>query len=179
MVRFPNPSGLPDRVNAFCETRMSDIHGKGVFATRKIRKGTRIIEYGGDKSDKEESNRRGLALFDESRKTGGASVYIFDLNDDWDLDGNKPWNPARLINHSCEPNAEMVNEDDRLFLFATEDIAKGAEITFDYGYDMEHFMDHPCRCGKPSCIGYIVSASQRDKVRKILTRRKHRQKAGK
>jgi SET domain-containing protein len=159
------------QVNAFCEIRRSGIHGMGVFAARRIRRGTRIIEYVGERIDKEESNRRGLALFEEAKKTGGASVYIFDLNKKWDLDGNKPYNDARLINHSCDPNAEMVNEDDRLFLFALRDILPGQEITFDYGYDIEHFLDHPCRCGAPNCVGYIVSRSQWPQLKRRLRNR--------
>ena len=162
------------QVNAFCEVRQSPIHGRGVFASRSIRKGTRILQYVGEKIDKEESNRRGLALFEEAKKTGGASVYIFDLNNEWDLDGNKEYNDARLINHSCEPNAEMVNEDDELWLHALRDIRREEEITFDYGYDIEHFLDHPCRCGTDSCVGYIVSQTQWKQLRQRLKRRAKR-----
>jgi len=163
-------------VNEYCEVRESPIHGRGVFASSKIKKGTRIIQYVGERIDKEESNRRGLALFEESQKTGGASVYIFDLNDEWDLDGNTEDNDARLINHSCEPNAEMINEDDELWLYAIRTIKPGQEITFDYGYDLEHFLDHPCRCGTDSCVGYIVSQSQWKKLRKKLKRLKKKSK---
>lgn len=155
-------------INPFCEIRRSPIHGQGVFASRRIRKGSRLIEYLGERVDKEESNRRGLALLDQSRKTGGASVYIFDLNDTWDLDGDKPYNHARLINHSCHPNAEMVNEEDRLFLFSLREILPGEEITFDYGYDVAHFLDHPCHCGAPQCVGFIVSRSQWPQLRRRL-----------
>ncbi len=160
------------QVNPFCEVRRSPIHGLGLFASRFIRKGTRIIEYVGERIDKEESDRRGLALLEEAKRTGGGAVYIFELNDQWDIDGNKPWNDARLINHSCEPNGEMVNEDDRLWLYAVRDILPGEEITYDYGYDVEHFLDHPCRCGSPSCVGYIVATPQRDKLRRRLRGRR-------
>lgn len=170
MAPYRKQSSTVKKVNAFCEVRQSPIHGRGVFACRRIRKGTRIVQYIGEKIDKEESNRRGLALFEESKKTGGASVYIFDLNDEWDLDGNKEYNDARLINHSCEPNAEMVNEDDELWLYALREIRPEEEITFDYGYDIEHFLDHPCRCGKDACVGYIVSRSQWPKLHRRLKR---------
>ena len=171
MFRFPKLPRPVKQVNAFCEIRRSPIHGLGVFSSRSIRKGTRMIEYIGELIDKEESNRRGLELFEESQKTGGASVYIFDLNESNDLDGNKPYNDARLINHSCEPNAEMVNEDDHLWLFALRDIRPGEEITFDYGYDLEHFMDHPCRCGTAGCVGYIVSREQWPALKRALRKR--------
>jgi SET domain-containing protein len=172
MVRYPKRPKVVKQVNAFCEVRQSPIHGRGVFASRSIRKGTRIIQYVGEKIDKEESNRRGLELFEESQKTGGAAVYIFDLNEEWDLDGNKDYNDARLINHSCEPNAEMLNEDDELWLYALRDIRAGEEISFDYGYDLEHFLDHPCRCGTNSCVGFIVSQSQWKQLKKRLKRHK-------
>ena len=174
--RFPNSRVLGQRVNAFCEVRSSRIHGRGVFARRLVRSGTKLIEYRGEMIDKEESNRRGIELFEKSKETGSASVYIFDLNEEYDLDGNKEWNKARLINHSCEPNCEMVDEDGKLFLYATREIKKGEELSFDYGYDIEHFLDHPCRCGKPGCVGYIVSRSQWDKLRKILARTKKAKK---
>jgi len=170
MIGYPNRPTLVKQVNAFCEVRQSPIHGRGVFASRLIRKGTRILQYIGEKIDKEESNRRGLELFEEAQKTGGASVYIFDLNDDWDLDGNKESNDARLINHSCEPNAEMVNENDELWLYSLKEILPGEEISFDYGYDIEHFLDHPCQCGTDSCVGYIVSQTQWKKLHKKLKR---------
>lgn len=172
MISAPAKKGTRFRVNAFCEARQSIIHGKGLFSTRPIRKGTKIIEYLGERIDKEESNRRGLELFEESQKTGGASVYIFDVNEEWDLDGDKPYNHARLINHSCEPNCEMVNDDDRLFLYALKDIKKGEELSFDYGYDIAHYKDHPCRCGKPSCVGYIVNTAQRKKLLRMLSRKR-------
>ncbi len=167
---FQQPSPRP--VNAFCEIRFSKIHGRGVFTSRNLRLGSKIIEYRGELIDKEESNRRGNELFETSQHTGGASVYIFDLDETHDLDGDKEWNPARLINHTCEPNAEMIDEDGRLYLYALSDIRKGEEISFDYGYDIEHFLDHTCRCGKPSCVGYIVSQAQWLKLAKRLKNKK-------
>ena len=143
MVRFPKRPGPLKSINPFCEIRLSPIHGKGVFASRRIRRGTRLIEYLGERIDKEESNRRGLELFEKAQQTGGASVYIFDVNEEWDLDGDKCYNDARLINHSCAPNSEMINEDDRLFLFALRDILPEEEITFDYGWDEDESLDEP------------------------------------
>lgn len=159
-------------VNAFCAIRPSGIHGQGLFACRRIRKGTRILEYRGIYLDKETSNARGLEQFDISQQTGGGSVYIFELNDCWDIDGNVSWNPLRFANHSCAPNCEVVNEDDRLWLFALQDIAPTKELLFNYGYDIEHFLDHPCRCGSSRCVGYIVREDQWDKLRKRLKRKK-------
>ena len=115
-------------VNEWLEIRDSEIHGSGAFARCNIDVEQKIIEYVGEKITKAESNRRGLALYEESQQTGGASVYIFDLNKKHDLDGNTPDNHARLINHSCEPNCEAINERGRIFIYSTRKIKKGEEI---------------------------------------------------
>src|ERR1041385_913818 len=74
----------------------SVIHGMGGFAKCDIPAGTRIIEYVGERIGKEEAQRR---CENDNR-------YIFYLDETWDIDGSVPWNPARLINHSCTPNCE-------------------------------------------------------------------------
>ncbi|MFZ9936518.1 MAG: SET domain-containing protein [Luteolibacter sp.] len=144
----------------FCEVRGSEIHGRGVYATCFIPKGERIIEYVGERIDKRESEKRGNAQHRKSLENGDAAVYIFTLSRNYDLDGNVPWNTARLINHSCAPNCEAWIEGRRIFIHALHDINEGEELTFDYGFDVECYEDHPCRCGKPDCVGYIVSRSQ-------------------
>lgn len=144
----------------FCQVRDSDIHGRGVYATRFIPKDTRIIEYVGERVGKKESERRGNAQHARSLETGDAAVYIFTLNDEFDLDGNLPWNTARLINHSCEPNCEAQIDRLRIFIHALRDIQPGEELTFDYGFDVDCYEDHRCLCGKSGCVGYIVSREQ-------------------
>ena len=144
----------------FCEVRGSPIHGQGVYATQNIAKGAKIIEYVGERIGKTESERRCTKQMEQSAKSGGAAVYIFTLDDHYDIDGNFPWNTARLVNHSCEPNCEAWIEGRRIFLYALRDIPAGEELTFDYGFDIECYEDHPCRCGRESCIGYIVSREQ-------------------
>lgn len=151
-----------------CEVRGSDIHGRGVYATTFIPKEEKIIEYVGEIVDKEESDRRGVQQHELAQETGDAAVYIFTLSKNYDLDGNVPWNTARLINHSCDPNCEAWIDDHRIFIHALRDINPGEELTFDYGFDIDCFEDHPCRCGKPQCIGYIVSREQWPELRERL-----------
>ncbi len=146
--------------SAFCEVRGSEIHGRGVYATTFIPKEARIIEYVGEMIDKKESDRRGRSQHAKSLKTGDAAVYIFTLSRNYDLDGNVPWNTARLINHSCAPNCEAWIEGRRIYIHALRDIHPGEELTFDYGFDVDCYEDHPCRCGMPECVGYIVSREQ-------------------
>ncbi|MEY3395858.1 MAG: hypothetical protein RL346_2095 [Verrucomicrobiota bacterium] len=145
-----------------CEVRGSSIHGRGVYATRDIAKDEKIIEYVGEIISKEESSKRGSEQHERSIHHGDAAVFIFNLSEKWDLDGNVPWNTARLINHSCEPNCEAWMKGKRIFIHAIRDIKAGEELSFDYGFDVECYEDHPCLCGRDSCVGYIVSREQWD-----------------
>ena len=159
------------------EIRSSRIHNRGIFARRDIEEEERIMEYVGERITKAESNRRGLVRYDQSQRDGSAAVYIFELNKRHDIDGDVPWNPGKYANHSCEPNCEVRNIRGHLWMIALRPITQGEELTYDYGYDMEHFLEHPCKCGAPSCPGYIVRADRRNRVRRILA--KMRQTPGK
>lgn len=152
----------------YVEVRGSEIHGQGVYCIEPIEKEQYFIEYVGNLIDKEESERRAWKQYEEHEKTGAAAVYIFNLTKKWDLDGNVEWNPARLINHSCEPNSEAIQDGKRVYLQALRDIEVGEEITFDYGFDVDCYEDHPCRCGSPKCIGYIVGRDYHDELAKRL-----------
>jgi SET domain-containing protein len=155
-----------------CEVRGSDIHGRGVYATRLIPEKTKIIEYVGELVDKKESDRRANAQHAKSLKTGDAAVYIFTLSKTWDIDGNVPWNTARLINHSCNPNCEAFIEGRKIFIYSLREIAEGEELTFDYGFDVDCYEDHPCLCGSDGCVGYIVSREQWPKLKERLGKAK-------
>ena len=162
----------PDQaIDPYYVVRRSSIHNRGIFAARDIPSGAHIIEYLGEKVTKAESNRRGNALFDEASKTGDAAVYLFILNKKHDLDGNFEWNTARLINHSCEPNCEAVVSRGRIWIVALRFIPEGEELSFNYGFDLECWQDHPCRCGKPSCVGYIIAEEYWPKLRELIAER--------
>ena len=151
-----------------CEVRGSVIHGQGVYATQDIAPETKIIEYIGELIDKDESENRAWAQHEHAEQTGDAAVYIFTLNKKWDIDGNVPWNTARLINHSCNPNCEAWIVGKRIFIYALRDIKAGEELSFDYGFDIECYEDHPCRCGSDDCVGFIVSRAQWDELKDRL-----------
>lgn len=153
-----------------CEVRGSEIHGRGVYATSLILEKSRIIEYVGELVSKKESDRRANAQHAKSLKTGDAAVYIFTLSKNWDIDGNVPWNTARLINHSCNPNCEAFVEGRKIFIYSLREIAVGEELTFDYGFDVDCFEDHPCRCGSDGCVGYIVSREQWPMLKEKLSK---------
>ncbi len=158
----------------------SSIHQSGLFAAAKIKAGTDILQYVGEKISKEESTRRALEWEASARKSGEGLVYIFELDDEWDIDGREGDNPARYMNHSCDGNCEAINYEGEIWITARRDIARDEELVYDYGYDMEHFLDHPCRCGSKNCIGYIVREDQRQKVKQLLKRKKKKKskKAG-
>jgi len=135
--------------------RPSSTHGLGGFARTEIANNTRVLEYLGERIDKQESVRRCEAN----------NVYIFCLNDHYDLDGNVSWNPARFVNHSCSPNCEALLEEDRIWLIACRPIGQGEELTFNYGFDLENYRDYPCHCGSPECVGFMVAEEYFEHVR--------------
>jgi SET domain-containing protein len=65
----------------------SRIAGQGLFAAQEMKKGTRIIQYIGEKIPKEESAER-LAQ---------GNAYIFAFNERYDIDGKTLKNIARYI----------------------------------------------------------------------------------
>jgi len=152
----------------------SKIHATGVFAKKNIPKGTKIIEYVGNKITKAESEEIGdihMSSHKNNIHENGA-VYIFELNSKYDIDGNVPWNTAKYINHSCEPNCEVKNVKGHIWIISSRYIKKGEEISYNYGYDMEDFKDHPCHCKSKKCVGYIVAEEHWPKLKKILNRKK-------
>tara|TARA_B100002052_G_scaffold176257_1_gene160406 strand:+ start:1475 stop:1963 length:489 start_codon:yes stop_codon:yes gene_type:complete len=137
-----------------------DKNGKGLVAIYNIKKGTKILNYVGNiitKKQTEESEK-----FDNSKP-----IYLFNLNNKYDLDGDVPWNTARLINHSCSNNCEYDGKGLKLWVVAIRDIKKGEELTCDYGFTYDQdYKQFPCNCGSKNCCGYIVRAESRWRIHK-------------
>lgn len=140
----------------------SGIHRLGGFAKKRIRTGTKIIEYVGDKLSKSESHER-LSAY---------NAYVFVLDDEFDLDGDVDWNPAKYLNHSCSPNCESDIIDGRVWIVATRLIQAHEELTYNYGFDLDEYKDYPCHCGSADCIGYIVAVEFIDQVKKAMSKKK-------
>ena len=138
--------------------KKSSIHGWGGFARTDIRKGKRIIEYIGPKLTKEEADQ---ALEDQN-------CYVFTVTEEFDLAGSVAWNPARFLNHGCSPNCESDVKKERVWIYATKTIKKGAELTYNYGHDIEDYLDRPCACGAPDCVGYMVSEENFETLRSLV-----------
>jgi hypothetical protein len=116
--------------------------GLGLFATRAIRKGTKIIRYFGP-------------LLDSRKKKDDAieNKYLFELNNRWTIDGSVRENIARYINHGCKPNAEsdVKPRKRKVFIRAIKNIEPGEEISYDYGTDYFKAYLKPIGCKCDAC----------------------------
>jgi hypothetical protein len=116
--------------------------GLGLFATKPIKKGTRIIRYFGP-------------LLDSKKKKDDAieNKYLFELNDRWTIDGSVRKNVARYINHACKPNAEsdVKPRKRKVYIRAIKNIEPGEEINYDYGTDYFKAYLKPIGCKCDAC----------------------------
>jgi hypothetical protein len=116
--------------------------GLGLFATKPIKKGTKIIRYFGP-------------LLDSRKKKDDAieNKYLFELNNRWTIDGSVRENVARYINHACKPNAEsdVKPRKRKVFVRAIKNIEPGDEINYDYGTDYFKAYLKPIGCKCDSC----------------------------
>ena len=150
--------------------KKSKVHGSGIFATQDIKKATRIIEYVGEKILKSEGDKRSEDRIKKYlHKKNEGSVYIFELNKKYDIDGSPEYNKARYINHSCDPNCEVDIIKNKIWILSIKKIKKGEELNYDYGYpfDNDDYMDHVCKCGSKKCISYIISQDDWKKFKKF------------
>ena len=159
----------------YIEIKGSGIHRHGAFARKDIPKGTRIIEYKGEKISAEEGERRHEKGTENHLKDpeNNAGTYIFVLDEDVYLDGDIEENDAKYINHSCEPNCEIDITDSRIWIRSSRDIKKGEEITYNYEFEIYEddpyfFKKHPCKCGSSRCPGYILSEDEWPRMRELL-----------
>src|SRR5258708_36357070 len=116
--------------------------GLGLFATKRIKKGTKIIRYFGP-------------LLDCKKKKDDAieNKYLFELNNRWTIDGSVRKNVARYINHACKPNAEsdVRPRKRKVFIRAIKNIEPGEAINYDYGTDYFKAYLKPIGCKCAAC----------------------------
>jgi SET domain-containing protein len=138
----------------------SKIDNQGVNASRNIKEGTIIIYYKGKLITKKETERN--PKYDNDK-----AIYLFNLNNRYDMDGDFSYNTARLINHSCSPNCEVDGKGLKLWIYALKDIKKGEELSYDYGFGYdENYKDFVCKCRAKNCCGYIVREGSRWRIKK-------------
>src|SRR5690349_59334 len=116
--------------------------GLGLFATKPIKKGRRIIRYFGP-------------LLDSKKKHDDAieNKYLFELNNRWTIDGSVRAIVARYINHACKPNAEsdVRPRKRRVYIRAIKNIEPDEEINYDYGTDYFKAYLKPIGCKCDAC----------------------------
>lgn len=149
--------------NPYFELRKSAIQGTGAFALRDIKKGTRIIEYLGQRISWRTADKR----YDDD-KMGRHHTFLFTIDDKTCIDGAVKGNEAAYLNHSCDGNCEAVNDRKRIFIEAKRDIKAGEELLYDYQYERtdEHTEEderfYACRCGARNCRGTILAGEVSD-----------------
>ena len=154
--------------------RRSAIQGRGVFATGRIRKGTRIIEYDGERIHPDQEEKRY-----DSKKMDRHHTFLFGVDEKTTVDAGVGGNDARFINHSCQPNCESVTINRRIYIEAVREIAPGEELSFDYLYEVDEPVTKRdvafffCKCGSAKCRGTMIAPSLLRKYRDRLGQRKN------
>jgi len=159
--------------NPLYVVKRSKIHGRGVYAARRIRSGTRIIEYLGDRISHDEADSRYQMKADDDGHT-----FLFVVDDDLCIDAGVGGNPARFINHKCDANCETIIEGRRVFIEAIRTIQPGEELGYDYQLtwestdDAEELALYTCRCGAANCRGTMLDRESVDAKKKATAKKK-------
>ena len=143
--------------------RKSGIHGRGVFATVEIRKGTTILEYKGRRSSWKEALER-----EDSDPNDPSHTFLFELDDGTVIDASIGGNAARWVNHSCDPNCETYEDDaGHVFIRARRRILPSEELTYDYWLTISGRLSkrelarYVCRCLALKCRGSLLHGKKR------------------
>jgi uncharacterized protein len=153
--------------------RNSKVHGYGCFARRDIPKGTRIIEYIGERVSHKEADERY-----EGSDVNDNHTFLFIADRKTVIDATSGGNESRFINHHCDGNCESETEKGRVFVDAIKDIKKGEELGYDYqiGRDKNDPPNvdeiYACRCGSPKCRGTMLWPAKRPKPKRKVAKGK-------
>ncbi len=174
----PGPAGAAGRR---IQTRVSGVHGKGVFAVQDLAEGEVLIEYIGEIINWKEALRR----HPHDPKDPNHTFY-FHIDEDHVIDAKHGGNSSRWINHSCKPNCEADEQDGRVFIKALRNIPAGEELFYDYGliidapYTKKLLAEYPCWCGAKNCRGTLLAPKDDKPGKKAKkARAKAADKAGK
>lgn len=155
------------------QVRRSGVHGKGVFALQDIAEGETLIEYVGEVISWDEAQDRHPHDPEDPNHT-----FYFHVNEDRVIDALYGGNSSRWINHSCDPNCEADEDNDRIFIKAIRNIAAGEELNYDYGliidepYTKKLKAEYPCWCGSANCRGTLLSPKERKDTPKTPSQKK-------
>ncbi len=155
------------------EVRESPVHGTGVFAAQKIKKGERILQYTGERISAKEGDQR---YNDEI--SDRAFVLLFTVSKNTVLDGAVGGSDAKYINHSCDPNCEAVLDKKRVYIEAVRDIEADEELNYDYAFERDKGDDgsrdalYACHCGSSKCRGTMLVAAKKPNSKEALKKMK-------
>ncbi len=153
------------------------MHGKGVFALQDLAEGETLIEYVGEIISWDEAQDRHPHDPNDPNHT-----FYFHVNEAKVIDALHGGNSSRWINHSCDPNCEADEENDRIFIKALRNIKAGEELNYDYGliidepYTKKLKAEYPCWCGSKNCRGTLLSPKERKDTPKIPSQKKAKSK---
>ena len=147
--------------------RQSPCHGFGLFATREIPAGTRVLEYTGERISHAEAADR----YDDA---DGAHVHtlLFTVDRRTVIDGAVGGGSGRYVNHSCDPNCEVTIERGRIFFDTLRSVPAGAELTYDYALTRPYPLPrdwrtrYACWCDATSCRGTMLARPPRARRRR-------------
>jgi hypothetical protein len=159
------------------QVRRSGVHGKGVFALQDLAEGETLIEYVGEVISWDEAQDRHPHDPQDPNHT-----FYFHVNEDRVIDALFGGNSSRWINHSCKPNCEADEDNDRIFIKALRNIKAGEELNYDYGliidepYTKKLLAEYPCWCGAKNCRGTLLSPKERKDTPKTPKQKKAKSK---
>lgn len=163
---------LPGGAGRRLQTRLSGVHGKGVYALQDLAEGETLIEYVGEVISWKEALRR-----HPHDPTDPNHTFYFHIDEDHVIDAKHGGNSSRWINHSCKPNCEADEDDGRVFIKALHNIKAGDELFYDYGliidakYTQKLKAEYPCWCGAKSCRGTLLAPKEKNGKNKTATKK--------
>lgn len=120
--------------------------GLALFTNVPFKKGDTVIEYVGKRISTPVANEL-------------TTRYLFEVDENWTIDGSVQSNIARYINHGCKPNCESEIIKGRVYIQAIKNIKAGEEITYDYGDEYFNEFIKPMGCKCVSCLKNNAAAA--------------------
>ena len=156
-------AGRPDNIaRKWIYIADSDLHDKGGFAKCEIPSGTRIAEYSGICNDSAKE-------FSSPKHT---SAYVVRLKSGAMVDAQDPTDGrilcrAGFLNDPlrCDAaNSQFVEENGKIFVYATKDILPNAEITVAYGSEYWRNSKWPVAILREAMAAYLTKHPSSDEV---------------
>ena len=141
--------------------------GWGLRVVEPVQKGKLVIEYIGEVIDQQTTTKR---MSDQRRFTpNDHDFYVMQLENGVFVDGKFKGNHSRFINHSCDPNCELVptlvRGRMRIGIFAIKDIPKDTALSYDYQFETSEAQVFKCCCGAINCRGTMAPVTKTERNR--------------